>query len=44
METYWASCRKTKHNRLMLLSNCDICGNKKSIFMKNQELNNISNY
>ena len=40
METYCASCkkytgnknssvRKTKQNRLMLLSNCAACGNKK---------------
>ena len=41
METYCVSCkkytanenssvRKTKQNRLMLLSNCNICGKKKS--------------
>ena len=28
--------RKTKQNRLMLLSNCAVCGNKKSTFMKNK--------
>ena len=48
METYFVSCKKntanenlsvreTKRNRLMLLSNCAICGKK------NKELNNISN-
>ena len=54
METYCISCkkynanensrvRKTKQNRLMLLSNRTICGKKKSTFIKNHELNNISN-
>ena len=49
METYCVSCkkntasensnvRKTKQNRLMLLSNCVFCGKKKSTFIKNQEL------
>ena len=28
---------KTKNNRLMLLSKCAICGNKKSKFIKEQE-------
>ena len=28
---------KTKNGRLMLLSQCNICGNKKSRFMKEQE-------
>ena len=48
METYCVSCkkntgnknssvRKTKRNRSMLLSNCSICGKKKSTFIKNQE-------
>ena len=32
--------RKTKQNRLMLLSNCAICS-KKSTFIKNQELQNL---
>ena len=32
-------CRKTKQNRLMLLSNCAVCGKKKSTFIKNKELN-----
>ena len=57
METHYVSCkkytanenssvRKIKKNRLMLLSNCAICGKKKLTFIKNQELhtfNNISN-
>ena len=54
METSCASCkkhpanknscvRKTEKVRLMLLSNCSICGKKKSAFIKNQEINNISN-
>ena len=37
-----ANVRKTKQNRVMLLSNCAICG-KKKIFIKNQELDNFSN-
>ena len=37
-----SSVRKTKQNRLMHLLNCAICGKKKSTFIKNQELNNIS--
>ena len=33
------SCvRKTKENRLMLGSNCDVCGKKKSTLINNQEL------
>ena len=51
METYCVSCkkyttnenssvRKTKQNRLMLLSNCAVCGKNKSTFIKNQELSN----
>ena len=28
---------KTKNGRLMLSSNCAVCGNKKSRFMKEQE-------
>ena len=35
-----SSVRKTKQNRLMLLSNCAICGNRKSTFIKNQALSN----
>ena len=49
METYCVSCekntanknvsaRKTKQNRRMFLSNCAVCGKKKSEFIKNQEL------
>ena len=52
METYCISCkkytatensnvRKTKQNRLMLLSNRAICGKKKSTFIKNIELHNF---
>ena len=50
-ETYCVSCkkyttnedtsiRKTKQNRLMLLSNCAVCGKTKWTFIKNQELSN----
>ena len=49
METYGVSCKKntvnenssikeTKQNRLMLLSNCAVCGKKKPTFIRNQEL------
>ena len=38
-----SSVRKTKQNRLMLLSNCAVCGKKKSTFIKNKEINSISN-
>ena len=52
METYCVRCkkytanenssvRKTKQNRLMLLSNCAVSGKKKSTFIKNEELNNF---
>ena len=45
METHCASCkkytanenssvRKTNQNRLMLLSNCAVCGKEKSTFIK----------
>ena len=55
METYCASCkkytakesssvRKSKQNRLMLLSNCVVCGKKKSTFIKNKELHNFNDY
>ena len=48
MLSYCLSCRKntenrepkvveTKNNRLMILSNCAICDNKKSRFIKEQE-------
>ena len=32
-----SSVRRTKQNKLMLVSNCDICSKKKSMFIKNQE-------
>ena len=46
LETYCVSCEKntankissvriTKQNRLMLVSNCTVCGKKKSRFIKN---------
>ena len=49
METYFvsykknianenSSVRKTKQNRLIVLSNCAVCGKKKSRFAKNQKL------
>ena len=38
-----SSVRKTKQNRLMLLSNCAACGKKKSTFIKNKELHNFDN-
>ena len=38
-----SSVRKTKQNRLMLLSNCAFCGKKKSTFIKNKELHNFDN-
>ena len=33
-----SSVRKTKQNRLMLLSNCAVCGKTKSTLIKNQEV------
>ena len=36
-----SNIRKTKQNRLMLLSNCTVCGKKKSTFIKNKELHNF---
>ena len=53
METYCISCkintvnenlsfRKAKKNRLMPLSNCAVCGKKKSTFIKNKELHNFN--
>ena len=53
METYCVSCkkinknlgvRKTKENRLMILSHCAICGKKKLTFIKNKELHNFNDY
>ena len=52
METYCVSCKKntanknsgarrTKQNRLMLISNCVVCGKKKSRLIKNQEASRI---
>ena len=49
MEIYCVSCkrntvnlnssvRKTKQNRLLLLSDCGVYGKKKATFIKNQEL------
>ena len=35
-----SSLKETKQNRLMLLSNCAVCGNKKSTFLKNKEHSN----
>ena len=36
---------QVSENRLLLFSNCAICGKKKSTFIKNKELNNdIGNY
>ena len=48
MKTYCVSCKKntayenssvrrTKQNRLILVSNCASCGKKKSRFIENQE-------
>ena len=33
-----SSVKKNKQNRLMLLSNCAVCGKKKSTFIKKKEL------
>ena len=35
--------RKTKQNRLMVLSNCAVCGKKKLGLIKNQEFHNFNN-
>ena len=35
------SVRKTKKNRLMLLSNFAICGKKKIIFVKDKDFHNF---
>ena len=53
MKTYCVRCkkysvneisnvRKTKQNRLMLLSNCAICGKKNLTFIKHKELNSFN--
>ena len=36
-----SSVRRTKHNRLMLVSDYDICGKNKSRFIKNQGANEL---
>ena len=33
-----SSVRKTKQIKIMLLSNCAVCGKKKSTFIKNKEI------
>ena len=54
MEKYCVSCkkntmsknssvRKTQQNKLMLLSNCAICGKTKLTIIKNKELSNFNN-
>ena len=53
METCCVGCKKytanedlsvriSKQNRFMLLSNCAICGNKKSTFIENKERHNFN--
>ena len=37
-----SSIRKIKQNRLIILSNCTICGKKKSTFIKNHEIRNFN--
>ena len=36
-----SNVRRTKENRLMILSNCAVCGRKKSAFIKNEEIHNF---
>ena len=36
------SVRRTKRNRLKLVSNCAACGKKKSGFVKNQDIRELS--
>ena len=38
-----SSVRKTQQNKLMLLSNCAICGKTKLTIIKNKELSNFNN-
>ena len=38
-----SSVRKAKQNRLIILSDCAVCGKKKSTFIENKKINNISN-
>ena len=44
LQTKNSSVRKTKQNRLIFSSSCAVCGQKKSTFIKNQEIKNISSY
>ena len=52
MKTYCLKCKKdtenidpkifkTKNNRLIMLSKCSVCKNKKSRFVKEQEANSL---
>ena len=52
MKPYYVNCKKnnanqnsnvrrSKQNRLILVSNCAVCGKKKSRFIKNQELHYV---
>ena len=52
MEAYCVACKKytakksfsvsiTKQNRLMLVANCDVCGKKKSSFIKNKKTSRL---
>ena len=36
-----SNVRKTKQNRLILLSNCAVCGKRKPTFIKNKRLHNF---
>ena len=36
-----SNVRRTKQNRIILLSNCGICGNKKLRLIKNQEASGL---
>ena len=38
-----SSARRTKQNRLMVLSNYAVCGKKNPSFIKNKELQNFNN-
>ena len=38
-----SSIKKTKQNRLMPVSKCAVCGEKKWIFIKNKEIDSIPN-
>ena len=37
-----SNVRKTKQSRSMLLWNCAVCGEEKSTFIKNKELNSFN--